>query len=240
LKHEGSRVPGECSSRACASGTRPGTQRRHDGTCQCPSILPRSSWVPGLAALARDTSVRTRGAQSEPLAMVSNSRCQTAQSSSFPRRVYAPGFVCPVRPGLARGFGVEAAVTLAAIPAAAIPLHPERGVDGAPTGALFSFVARARRDHHAPVRPGPLSALHRGDFRPGTRAGSSGSGTGSAQRPVRRRTEARLDGVPGPPRCGSRRRRGTPLLAPSQGSSPDDAPHEPGYKSHSTYSLRSQ
>jgi hypothetical protein len=164
------------------------------------------------------------------------------QRSLLPSRgaFMRPGFVCPVRPGLARGFGVEAAVTLAAIPAAAIPLHPERGVDGAPTGALLSCVARARRDHHAPVRPGPLSALHRGDFRPGTRAGSSGSGTGSAQRPVRRRTEARLDGVPGPPRCGSRRRRGTPLLAPSQGSSPDDAPHEPGYKSHSTYSLRSQ
>ena len=31
--------------------------------------------------------------------------------------------------------------------------HPERGVDGAPTGALFSFVARARRD---------LRALRRG------------------------------------------------------------------------------
>ncbi len=40
--------------------------------------------------------------------------------------------------------------------------------------------------------------------------------------------KARRDGVPGLPRCGSRRRRGTPLLAPSQGSSPDDAPHEPG------------
>ena len=160
---------------------------------------------PGFLArsLARDTRVgcvRSRGAQSEPLAMVANSRCQTAQSSSFPRRVYAPGFVCPVRPGLARGFGVEAAVTLAAIPAAAIPLHPERGADGAPTGALFSCVARARRDHHAPVRPGPLSALHRGDFRPGTRAGSSGSGTGSAQRLVRRR--------PKPGGTGSRASRG--------------------------------
>src|SRR4030088_2835016 len=29
----------------------------------------------------------------EPLAVVSNSRCQTAQCSSFPRRVLAPGFV---------------------------------------------------------------------------------------------------------------------------------------------------
>ena len=52
-------------------------------------------------------------------------------------------------------------------------------MDGAPTGALFIFVARARRDHHAPVRPGPLSALHRGDFRPGIRADVSGSGTGA-------------------------------------------------------------
>ena len=62
--------------------------------------------------------------------------------------------VCPsVRLGLGRSFGVEPAVALAAIPAPAIPFHPDRGVDGAPTGHSFCFVARARRD---------LRALRRG------------------------------------------------------------------------------
>jgi len=42
---------------------------------------------------------------------------------------------------------------------------PRRGVDGAPTDALFLSVAPATRDHPVPGRPGPLSALHRGDFR---------------------------------------------------------------------------
>jgi hypothetical protein len=177
-------------SRARGAKHNTGCRLRSVVSLLCPGVSLRS---PGTRACAAAALERTVGRHL-------NSRCQTAQSSSFPRRVYAPGFVCPVRPGPARGFGVEAAVTSAAIPAAAIPLHPERGVDGAPTGALLSCVARARRDHHAPVRPGPLSALHRGDFRPGTRAGSSGSGTGSAQRPVRRRTKARRDGVPGPPR----------------------------------------
>jgi hypothetical protein len=185
--------------------------------------------------------VRTRGAQSEPLAMVSNSRCQTAQSSSFPRRVYAPRVCLSCSPRPCPRLRCRGRRNLGGNPGSSNPIAPRtRGGWSADRRTLLSCVARARRDHHAPVRPGPLSALHRGDFRPGTRAGSSGSGTGSAQRPVRRRTEARLDGVPGPPRCGSRRRRGTPLLAPSQGSSPDDAPHEPGYESHSTYSLRSQ
>jgi hypothetical protein len=36
--------------------------------------------------------MRPRGARSEPLAVVSNPRCQTAQSSSFPRRIVASGF----------------------------------------------------------------------------------------------------------------------------------------------------
>ena len=142
------------------------------------------SGKPEIGALARPghESEAARAIPDAPHAAsassIRNSRCQTAQSSSFPRRDYAPGFVCLVRPGLARGFGVEAAVTLAAIPAAAIPLHPDRGVDGAPTGALFLFVARARRDHPVPGATGTsLSALHRGGFRPGTRAAISGSGT---------------------------------------------------------------
>jgi len=64
-----------------------------------------------------------------------------AYVSSFPRRVCASGFVLPVR------------------------IHPERGGGGAPTGALFSNVARARRDDRVsetravPLQPGrPLGA----------------------------------------------------------------------------------
>jgi len=55
-----------------------------------PSCRP---WVPGLAVLARtrEGSARSRGARSEPLAVIPDSRCQTAQCCSFPRRVAAPG-----------------------------------------------------------------------------------------------------------------------------------------------------
>ena len=51
-------------------------------------------WVPGLAALARDTRVarvRSRGSRMSRWPWP-YSRCQTAQCSSFPRRVVAPGF----------------------------------------------------------------------------------------------------------------------------------------------------
>jgi hypothetical protein len=65
-----------------------------------------------------------------------------AYVSSFPRRVCASGFVLSVR------------------------IHPpERGGGGAPTGALFCYVARARRDDRVsetravPLQPGrPLGA----------------------------------------------------------------------------------
>jgi len=83
------------------------------------------------------------------------------------------------------------------------------------------IVALAKRDQHVPVRPGPLSALHRGGFRPGTRAAASGSGTGADERLARVRPYGLMGGVPGLPRCGSRRNRGTPLPAPSSGSSPE-------------------
>jgi len=56
---------------------------------------------------------------------------------------------------------------------------PMRG-DGAPTDALFLSVAPATRDHPVPGRPGPLSALHRGDFGCGPTQPAPGSGTGAA------------------------------------------------------------
>jgi hypothetical protein len=101
-----------------------------------------------------------------------NSRCQTAQCSSFPQRVVAPGFclllVASASPRLCRP---PAFATLRRTSEPAFSLrddglpHPRRGVDGAPTDALFLSVAPATRDHPVPGRPGPLSALHRGDFR---------------------------------------------------------------------------
>ena len=70
---------------------------------------------------------------------------------------------------------------------------------------LFCSVARARRDRrasaarHVPLRAGPLSALHRGDFRPGTLAAVSGSGT--PEPPVTCPRQATRPGGrdPGPP-----------------------------------------
>jgi len=125
--------------------------------------------------------------------------------------------------------------------------HPERGVDGAPTGALFfPSVARARRDARAckartfPVRPGPLSALHRGAFQPRTHAALPGSGTRDVQR------------LPAPGRqclaVGIRTSRGTVRAAAAgrrsllrlSGSLLENAPSEPGCKSYSTNSIRSQ
>src|SRR6185295_8604974 len=100
-----SRVPGECSERTCASGTRPGTQRKkREARYVCRLRLVVSPWVPGLAALARDTSVRGRGAQSEPLAAVCSHDVKQrslvrsqAYVSSFPRPVCASGFVSFLR-----------------------------------------------------------------------------------------------------------------------------------------------
>jgi hypothetical protein len=125
--------------------------------------------------------------------------------------------------------------------------HPERGVDGAPTGALFfPSVARARRDARAckartfPVRPGPLSALHRGAFQLRTHA---------ALPPVEHGRRQRL---PAPGRqclaVGVRTSRGTVRAAAAgrhsllrlAGSLLENAPSEPGCKSYSINSIRSQ
>ena len=101
-----------------------------------------------------------------------NSRCQTAQCSSFPRRVVAPGFGLLLVAPASRDFATTRLRQASARkragrfqpPRRRIP-SPRRGVDGAPTDALFLSVAPATRDHPVPGRPGPLSALHRGDFR---------------------------------------------------------------------------
>jgi hypothetical protein len=128
----------------------------------------------------------------------------------------------------------------------AIPFHPDRGVDGAPTGHSFCFVARARRDLRA-LRRG-LSRSERDLSRRSTVAifdrgpmpPPPGVKDRSRQRFVRAEPQSLPDGIPDLPRCGSRHNRGTPLLAPSLGSSPEDAPHERGCKSYGPNALRSQ
>src|SRR5690349_11080857 len=92
---------------------------------------------------------------------------------------------------------------------------------------LFHRACEARSAalaRHGPSRCNrdALSALHRGDFRPGTRAVVSGSGTGADQRSARCRAVRPGGRGPGPPalrfRAASRR---TPRLAPPAGSSPE-------------------
>ena len=96
-----------------------------------------------------------------------NSRCQTAHCCSFPRLVAAPGFVRFFAGAFAfASSGEPTSFGASGRRDSSNSVPPMRG-DGAPTGALFRSVAPATRDHHVPGRPGPLSALHRGGFRPG-------------------------------------------------------------------------
>ena len=96
-------------------------------------------WVPGLAALARDTSVRGRGARSEPFAAIS-SRDVTQHSPPRSRATF-------VRRG--------SSFLFASI--------PQGGGGGAPTGALFCLCraceARRPRERNAgrPVATGTPS-----------------------------------------------------------------------------------
>jgi len=99
---------------------------------------------------------------------------------------------------------------------------PMRG-DGAPTGALILSVAPAQRDHPVPGRPGPLSALHRGDFR--MRTHEAGSRQWNRSRSDCPRHAIRPGGRgPDLPRCGSRRSVGRHSLLRLSGSFLENAP----------------
>ena len=117
----------------------------------------------------------------EPLAVMPDSRCQTAQCSFVPAarccarvvRLFACAFAF-ASAGEPTGASAPAAVATAAIPS------PRRGVDGAPTGALFLSVA-----------PASATTLSRGDrdlsrrstvavFGCGPTKPAPGSGTGAA------------------------------------------------------------
>ena len=127
-----------------------------------------------------------------------------------------------------------------------LSIHPpKRGAGGAPTGALFCYVARARRDDRVsetravPLQPGrPLGApswrFSAGDPRCRLRQWHR-----SRPATCPRQVKCLTGGVPDLPRCGSRRNRGTPLPAPSSGSSPEDAPSERGCETYTINPLRS-
>jgi hypothetical protein len=84
-----------------------------------------------------------------------------------------------------------------------------------------------------------LNLLHRGDFRPRTHAGVSGSGT---PEPQRLPAPGEMPGGRGPdlPRCGfvPQSRDATPCSVCR--SSPETSPPEPGWESCTIHSLRSQ
>jgi hypothetical protein len=120
-----------------------------------PVVVP---WVPGLASLARDTrAARAHDERAKPrrakrtVGRHPDSRCQTAYVSSFPRRVAAPGF-CPRD-----------------------RVHPrmEGWAERRQAHYLCCRVSETRRvrTQRGAARPmtrdARLSALHRGDFRPG-------------------------------------------------------------------------
>jgi len=137
------------------------------------------------------------------------SRCQTARLFSFPRRILRQ-LLLPFHTRLRFRFGRQIQ-------------PPDEGEWSADRRTLLMCRACEARRSALAIR-GPsrcnrdaLSALHRGDFRPRTHAVVSGNGTPEPQRPPapgRKRPGGR---GPDLPRRGSRRRRGTPHLAPSAG-----------------------
>ena len=148
----------------------------------------------------------------------SNSRCQTAQSTSFPRRVFAPGW-CPcdrVHPRGSKRGGRSAdrrICLLSRVRGASVPALVRRGA---------SLSDEGREPLGAP--PWRFSA--------GGRASISGIASGSVQRAPRSQVVMPGGRCPGPPEPAvTSRSRGTPLPAPPSGSSLENAPHERGWKS---------
>ena len=185
-------------------------------------------------------------------APVRNSRCQTAQSSSFPRRVRARGlWPCLVwcrrriSAAVADAAAGEPVVTSATAAGPAPPMRGGRSADR--RTRLFFSVARARRDHrasearHRPVASGtPLGAppwrFSVGDPCCRRRQWDTGAASDvSAPSHEAWRTGSRTsrDAV-------SRRRRGTPLPAPPSGSSPETPLRSEDGNLYSIASRRSQ
>jgi hypothetical protein len=155
----------------------------------------------GLLRMRRVGDIGVRKSSNRSLFPVS--RCQTAMHLSLRTAVLHAAAPCGVR----------------VLPSSFKSAPETRGWRSADRRTLLlcrACEARRPRERNAgrPVATGtPLSALRRGDFRPGTRAAASGSGTGADERPARVRPYDLMGGVPDLPRCGSRRiaRRHTPL-----------------------------
>ena len=180
---------------------------RVNPTCVDPAQESRSairSRRPGSQVSLR--SPGTRWSRQTPHVLFS--RCQTAQCSSFPRRVAAPGLVSyPFAP------------------------DPKRGGRSADRRTM-SVVAFARRDGSARVRRGASHDAGRSPlgappwrFSAGGRASISGIASGSVQRAPRSQVIMPGGRCPGPPEPAvTSRGRRTPLPAPPSGPSPEDAP----------------
>ena len=138
----------------------------------------------------------------EPLVGIPDSQCQTAQSSSFPRRVVAPGFgPCDrVHP----------------------PRSPKERGGRSADRRTYVVVAFARRDGSARVRRGASHDAGRSPlgappwrFSAGGRASISGIASGSVQRAPRSQVVMPGGRCPGPPEPAvTSRGRRTPLPAP--------------------------
>ena len=122
------------------------------------------SWVPGLATLARDTGVRSRGSRTNRWP---SSQFTMSNSAVFfvPATRSASGFVCPVRPCLGRGFGGEGPLHSGKPRLQQSHVPPNEGRVERRQAHSSSCVARARRDNRVsetravPLRPGrPLGA----------------------------------------------------------------------------------
>ena len=103
-----------------------------------------------LATLARDTRDRRHATRTVGRSLVS--RCQTAQSSSFPRRVPASGFVFPLRTRLSPVLRRRTRCNLAT---PAIPFTPNEGWMERRQGTLLFCRACEARPPSLAARPVP-------------------------------------------------------------------------------------
>ena len=128
-----------------------------------------------------------------------DSRCQTAQCCSFPRRVVAPGLV--------------------SIPSRPTPKRGGRSADRRTISCCRVSETRRVRTQRGAARPmtrdARLSALHRGDFRPGAALPSPALPPDPYSDAPRSQVVMPGGRCPGPPEPAvTSRGRRTPLLAP--------------------------
>ena len=225
------RAPLSCPGRASVSERRardPGVTRQNRWIVEASRRVAPRSRVSLRSPGTRVCEVAARKANRWPYP---DSRCQTAQCCSFPRRVAAPGFVRLFAGAFTFASAGEPTGVWRQRPSRQQRFRPPMRGDGAPTGALFLSVAPATRDHPVPGRPGPLSALHRGGFRMRTHEAGSRQWDRSPQRLPAPSVNAWRSGS-GPP-CGAVRAAsaGRHSWLRLAGSFLENAPSEPGCKS---------